>query len=202
MDLNDGLQRRPYRARRGICARHPRCRRARAGRDHDGRRQGIHGDRRRPGSTGSACSTRWSARSSRGPTCGRTSGPRSAIPAPQAPLVLPEAPPPPPPARLSPNQLTRQLRRPAERRQFERHPAVGAGCGAGAMSRPLTTRDRRRAGRDARGAGLSAGSVARRASPEAAHPDGRGEDAGAAGAAVGAICRACCSRTAARRPSS
>ena len=33
-----------------------------------------------PGSTGSAYSTRWSARSSRGRSCGRTSTPRSAIP--------------------------------------------------------------------------------------------------------------------------
>ncbi len=42
--LDDGLQRRPYRARRGICARHTRCRRAGAGRDHDVRRQGLHGN--------------------------------------------------------------------------------------------------------------------------------------------------------------
>ena len=44
--IDDGLQRRPYRARRGIRTRHSRCRRACAGRGHDVRRQGLHGDGR------------------------------------------------------------------------------------------------------------------------------------------------------------
>ena len=69
-------------------------------------------------------------------------------------------------------------RRRAARGQFERH-SVGGPGEALAQCRFRRHRACRSPGRDAGGAGLSAGTVAGRAAAEAAHPDGRGQDAGA-----------------------
>ena len=112
---------------------------------------------------------------------------------PQAPLVLPEAPPPPPAAPVGRGQwraACRPRRQVAVARTIRTSSSCRAACGAGAMSRRVATALAAALIAMLAAAGLSAGSVAGRHSAEAAHPDGRGQDAGAAGRAVGAICRA------------
>ena len=105
----------------------------------------------------------------------------------QAPLVLPEAPPSPPP---EPGRACGRARceprggrgaagcHGSFDRQFERH-SVGGPGEALAQCRFRRHRACRSPDRDAGGAGLSAGTVAGSAAAEAAHPDGRGQDAGA-----------------------
>ncbi len=107
--------------------------------------------------------------------------------APQAPLVLPEAPP--PSAAPVARRTSRRRRACSRRRQFQRHPVVRAGCGAGATSHPLPSAIAAALVAMIGAAGLSAGSAARRAcAPSRARRWSRSRRR-PAGAAVGAICR-------------
>ena len=145
--LDDGLQRRPYRARRGICARHSRCRRARAGRVHDVRRQGLHGDGSRLGAQarrlepdgriGRASALCVGQYQDRGGTC-RTAGAAGAS------------------AGGAAGRRSHCRRACRGRRHFQRHPAVRTHQ-ALAHHCELHHRDCRRIGRDDRGSGFCAG---------------------------------------------